>query len=74
MRKLVLLFACVITFAMPTLALQASTDKPVKPTRAELLVLGTYHMANIQWVQLGDVTAALGGVEFFFFLSATNPI
>jgi len=56
MRKFLLLFAGLITAAMPTLAQQASNG-----LRAQVLVLGTYHMANrghdIFNMQVDDVLA-----------------
>ena len=62
MRKFLLLFFGVITVAMPTRAQQASTSKSVQSvSRAEVLVLGTYHMANrghdIFNMQVDDVLA-----------------
>jgi hypothetical protein len=57
MKRLVLLFAATITLTIPALAQQASAAK----SRAEVLVLGTYHMANrghdIFNMQVDDVLA-----------------
>ena len=57
MKRFVLLFAGLITAAMPTLAQQASNG-----SRAQVLVLGTYHMANrghdIFNMQVDDVLAS----------------
>ena len=56
MRRFVLSFAGLITLAMPTLAQQAPNG-----SRAQVLVLGTYHMANrghdIFNMQVDDVLA-----------------
>lgn len=43
MKKLLCLFALA---TLPALAQQAPTEKPAGPARAEVLVLGIYHMAN----------------------------
>ena len=46
MRRSVL-FALALAAAMPALAQQPSAEEPAQPAaRAEVLVLGVYHMAN----------------------------
>lgn len=47
MKRSALFFALALAVAMPTLARQPSAEGPAQPAaRAEVLVLGVYHMAN----------------------------
>src|ERR1043166_7967394 len=62
MKKSVFLFAGLLAVSISTFAQQASTEKSAKPiAQAEVLVLGTYHMANrghdIFNMQVDDVLA-----------------
>ena len=46
MKRILCIFALTFGFALPTVAQSSAAEKPAAPARAEVLVLGVYHMAN----------------------------
>jgi hypothetical protein len=46
MTRVLCLFALTLGILVPAVAKQSQTEKPAPPARAEVLVLGVYHMAN----------------------------
>jgi len=61
MTKLFCLFALMLGAVLPAISQQSPAEKPAAPASAEVLVLGTYHMANpghdILNMQADDVLA-----------------